>query len=634
MLNTFRKASNGILAKILLGLICLSFVVWGIDDMIRNPDRNRAIAHVGGTTINTDQYLRALHSETENIRRLMGDNYTPEAFRNLNVEGYVLENLINHRLLQLESVNLGLIPGDVDVVRRIRTNPSFQDSKGNFDKAIFESMLHNMNMNEKAYVDQLREDMGINILLDTLESGMPSVDLAAPILLHAREEGRQIALYALNDATIASVATPDAKDIQGYYTDHPHEFTAPELREFSFVTITADDVPKNPQGQEDALRAAYKERIDEFKHPERRTVDQLLYSSEAQAQKAYDLIKSGKSFTDTAAQLAPLNKGSLSMGKVEKQNIFDSAADAVFSLKTGEVSKPMQSPFGWHIFRVTAIEAPTVAPYEEVRAALEKELQQRNSDEALTKLANKVEDALAGGSSLSEAANEFKLKLVKMGPITADGRDAAGNKVTLPAFEKLVETIFKTEEKTESPVMTSKGGVYYIVRVESVSPEHLRPLEEVKAAVIKGWQHEARSRELAKLAEKAGQEFAGPGSKASLIGKYKLQSLGETFIKRSSHTAKDISLPPQLVADIFSRKPGEGTGAYLTGSGTYLLAVPQSIVPVAAPEKDPKLAAALVDIKRNLQNTKQNEIIEEYTRYLRGKYPVKINDDVMRAVTN
>lgn len=631
MLDTFRSSAQGVTARMLLALVCLSFVVWGIDDVARSPERNRTLARVGDSAITADQYARALRGEIENIRRMMGDSYSPEAVRDMDVEAYVLQNLINHRLLKLESASLGLIPGDIDVIHRIRGNSAFHDNKGNFDKGIFEATLRNINTTEKAYVDQLREEMAVNILLDTLSSAIPASDYAAPTLLHAREEGRQVTLYALNESGIPAVTAPGDAEIRDYYDAHPQAFTAPELRQAAYVTITARDLPASPAADEQALRAAYDERIEEYRRPERRTLEQLLYSSEAQARKAADLIRSGRSFQETAAALVPLNKGATAMGKVERGSIFENAADRVFSLSRGDISEPVQSPFGWHVFHVIAIEPPSVAAFEEVRPVLQKEWQQRHDDEALTALANRVEDALAGGSSLAEAAKEFNLKLVALPPVTAAGLDAAGKKTTLPALDRFLETLFKTEEKTESPVMTSRGGTYYILRVESLTPERLRPLEEVKSEIVKAWQQQERARLLADRAAQMGKEFAGGG--AARAAKFRLQQVGRSIIRRSSHTAGDISLPPSLVQDIFSRSLHEGTAAHRAGDGTYLLAVADSIVPAGSPDRDPRLAASLAEVKRNLHSVKQNEIMEEYTAYLRGRYPVKIHDDVFRSVT-
>ena len=269
-----------------------------------------------------------------------------------------------------------------------------------------------------------------------------------------------------------------------------------------------------------------------------------------------------------------------------------------------------------------------------MRPTLAKNIEQQDNDEALNKLVNQIEDTLAGGSSLSETASQFKLKLNTFGPATKEGGEISGKKIAIPALDKFLETGFKTEEKTESPVMTSKGGIYYILRVENITPEHLLPLKEVHEQAVNGLQHQQKAIKLAEIATKAGEEFAGNTSKAPLIAKYKLQSIGNGIIKRSTHVAHDISLPSQLVTDIFSRKPGEGTLAYLTNNGVYLLAISQSAVPMGSPEKDTRLATSLADIKHSLQTAKQNEIMEEYTQYLRTKFAVQVNEDVFRTVTN
>jgi hypothetical protein len=95
----------------------------------------------------------------------------------------------------------------------------------------------------------------------------------------------------------------------------------------------------------------------------------------------------------------------------------------------------------------------------------------------------------------------------------------------------------------------------------------------------------------------------------------------------------EATLPPPLVQDIFSRPLNEGTAAYRASDSSYLLAVADSIVPAGSPDRDPRIAASLAELKRDLHSVKQNEIMEEYTAYLRGRYPVKIHDDVLRSVT-
>ena len=56
------------------------------------------------------------------------------------------------------------------------------------------------------------------------------------------------------------------------------------------------------------------------------------------------------------------------------------------------------------------------------------------------------------------------------------------------------------------------------------------------------------------------------------------------------------------------------------------------MIPVVFMDKDPATVAAMADIKKNLDNTLQNELLEQYTHYLTTKYPVTINDAVLQTV--
>lgn len=631
MLDQFRSLAGSLPAKILLGFLVLSFGVWGVGDMLRGGGRNIAVATVGGTSITAGEFLQALHNETENIRRMLGDQYSPELVRSLHLPQQVLRKLVNQELITLESRSLGLVPADDDIVRHIRDNPAFQDGKGNFDKAAFEAMLRASGLSEKAYVDQLRRNMSAGILISTLNSAAPVSDTAVRTLYDIQEEQRAAAVYTIMPSLVAEVPPPTAAQLQAYYDAHPNEFTAPEYRTLSYVTLSPADVQVTVS--EDDVRAAYKERADEFRRPERRTVEQLLYSSEDKARAAEALLKSGKSFAEVAGETDIANKKAVMLGKVTHDAILPKAADAVFSLPAGGHTDPIASPFGWHIFGVTAIELPSVAPFEEVRPQLEKDLKARGAAEAQDKLANKLEDTLAGGATLKEATAELKLKLTTLGPVSRQGLSPDGSKLKdLPDLDKFLDTAFKTDDKTESSLVTAKGGMYYMLRVESVIPEHVRKLDEMKGLAIASWQNEERNKNLAQLAQDIARDFSDPAKRADAIAKYDLRPVTD-IIKRNGPEAGKLGLPPELVDDIFRRKMQESTAAYRQGSGNYLIAVVSNILPAPPPEKDAKSQGILADIRSQLQESAQNELLEQYTRYLAAKYGVSVNNAALEAVT-
>jgi peptidyl-prolyl cis-trans isomerase D len=621
MLNQFRAIAGNFAAKLLLAFLVLTFAVWGIGDMVRHPAASRTVATIGRSPIYIETYQAAVRRETESLRQSLGDKYTPEIVKSLHPEIRALQTLIRQSLLKQEAESLGIIPSDADVVRRIRSNPSFQES-GKFNKERLEAALRNNRMSEKNYVDLLRQDMASGLIMDAFTVSLPVSDSAVKTWHDAEEESRNAALYVLDEAQAGALPSPKPGELEDYFAKHIGEFATPESRMVSYAVVKPEDARDKVTVSEEALLAAYKDRLDEFKRPERRDVDQLLFASEDDANKAAAALQSGKSFDSIANSTAIVNKGSVSLGKVEHDHMLDVAANDVFSLQKDGVTKPIQSAFGWHIFRVKSIEPPSTAPLSDVRALLEKDVKQQTQENAETTYLNKLEDTLAGGATLQEAAKEFSLKLQTVGPILRTG----GAK--LPELDRFLDTAFAATEKTESPLTASKGGVYYVLRVDSVTPERNRSLEEVRSAVTAAWQKEARAKRLANMADDIGKSFGEKKSREATIAKYHLSPAFTGPLKRSSDKAGNIALPSGLAAELFKHAEGEGTSVYPLASGGYIVAVAGERIP--AGPMDPGAAAG---IRASLSRSMIEEASEDYLRYLERKFPIDVNEKLLQALS-
>lgn len=633
MLNHFRSASGSIWIKGLLLLLVLSFAIWGVGDMVQQTGRNVAVATVGNDKVTAQEFAGEYKRTAEGIRRMMGEHFTPEMLKKMDMPQQVLQALINQKLFAMESAALQLIPGDADVVRQIRSNPTFQDKKGNFDKKYFEMMLSNNNLSEKVYVNRLRTDIAANLLVDTLLTTIPMSPNSIKTLLEARMEQRNCTLYMLGPWMVNEVAQPDDATIKAYYEQHPQEFTAPEYRKLSYVMLTRENMPPPAKVTEEELRKAYNDKKDEFKRPERRAVDQLLYTSEEKAKQAEELLKQGKPLAQVAKETDALNQDSLSLGKIERKDVIEGAADAVFSLPVGKFTSPTQSPFGWHIFQITAIDPPSVASFEEVKATLETELSHQHNEEAQSKIVNKLEDDMAAGSTLQEAAQALGLKVLSVGPVNKQGKGPDSQKVEIPALDKFLETAFKTEDKMQSSLISSKGGKYYIVQVDSIIHERLRTLDEVKGLAAANWQKQKRAEQLSELAKTISGKFDTEAGRNAVIAQYGLQSSGNVTLKRSTRNANTLTLPAEFIVDAFSQNTGEATDAYMIEDGNYIIATVNKVIPMSAQNNDPKLVdKARSEVVDELEQNKRNEIREQYARYLADKYQVHINQDALQAV--
>jgi peptidyl-prolyl cis-trans isomerase D len=619
MLAQFRSLAHSFFAKLLLALLVLSFAVWGVEDMVRGGGSAQSVAKIGKTSVSIEAYQRAVQREADNIRRMLGENYSPEMVKMLQPEKRALQSLIQKTLLERESLALGIVPGDEEVARRIHSNPGFQDGKGRFDKERYLHLLKNARITEKSYVDGLRQDIALSLLMDTFSVDSPIPDIAVETAYRVQEEQRKITLYTVN-ASYISVVSPSADTLEKYYSLHGEEYNVPEYRVVSYVKLNPEDAKTTAAITENDLKAAYNERQEEFRRPERREVDQLLFKNKEDAEKAHSELSSGKDFDAVAKSSPILNKGTTALGKIERERVLEGAADAVFLASKGGITPPVQSLFGWHVFRVRGIESSSIAPLSEVRTTLEKDLKDKMLEDAQSNFLNRFEDTLAGGATLQDAAKEFGLKLETFGPTSQDGKSPEGKTLPLPNLDKFLEIAFKTEDKAESSLVNTQGGAYYVLRVDKLIPERPRVLSEIKAEVIGEWQKEeraARLKELADTTAKALQEKKPAQAKVAFTG----------AIKRNSSKAGALQLVPELVNDVFSRSSGSATNAYLLPSGDYAIAVAGERIPAGPMNKE---AAAAT--RAQLQQAAQNELAYAYLKHLENKHPVWVNEPLLQSM--
>lgn len=143
----------------------------------------------------------------------------------------------------------------------------------------------------------------------------------------------------------------------------------------------------------DAVEKFYQENVDEFRRPEQVRASHILFrlpedaDREAVRKRADETlarIKKGEDFDAVAKELSTdpasiENNGDL--GFFDREDAPKAIADTAFSLKKGEVSGVVESPFGLHLIKVTDTRPAGTASLEEVKPEIEKYLlaQQRET---------------------------------------------------------------------------------------------------------------------------------------------------------------------------------------------------------------------------------------------------------------
>ena len=107
MLATLRSKTGGIIAKAFIGLLALSFAVWGINDIFTGY-RGEALATVGETEISRQAYQNALQQRTRTLSAQLQRSIQADEIKALGIDRQVLGDLIRQASLDSQAQNLRL----------------------------------------------------------------------------------------------------------------------------------------------------------------------------------------------------------------------------------------------------------------------------------------------------------------------------------------------------------------------------------------------------------------------------------------------------------------------------------------------------------------------------------------------
>jgi len=552
MLDVFRTASKTWVVRLLFALLALSFVAWGAGDVVRGGVGRSPAIEIGHTSISAAEVMAEFKREVERLQPLFGGKLTAEDARKMGMLDRTIDSLIARTLIDEAARSLGLAATDETILRRVASNPAFKGPTGQFDRDLFRSRLARLGYTEDSFMKTERTNMVRNQMVETVAAGIGAPQALTDPLLAWREERRVAETFVIKDDSTPLPPAPEAAQLETYYKDNVSRFMAPEYRALTVLLLRPSDVTGGVDIDEAMVREAYQQRIEEFSTPERRTVSQIVFDEQSSAAKATDMVTEGK---DLAAVAKALGAEIIELGTVEKGDLPEGLAEAVFKLSAGATGQPVKTALGWHVVKVTQIQAGRVRPFAEAKAQLEQDLRKEKALDGLSELANKVEDALGGGASLEEAAKRHNLKTVKIAAVDAQGRGANGKPVAdLPKSDQFLDVAFHTDQNTESPLTEVPNNGYFLLRVDGVTPPAPKPLADIKAEVVATWQAERRQEQARDKAQKLAERITAGESAAQVA-----QAAGaklETAKPFTREPAEGSPLPATIVAELFKAQPG------------------------------------------------------------------------------
>jgi peptidyl-prolyl cis-trans isomerase D len=300
-------------------------------------------------------------------------------------------------------------------------------------------------------------------------------------------------------------------------------------------------------------------------------------------------------------------------------------ADAAFGLAEGGISEPVRSPLGWHILRVVKIQQGSTPSFEDMRKKIHKQVARDMAADALVGLANKLEDALAGGAGIEAAGAEVNARILRVTGVDRAGLDTSGKLLkNIPQDRNFLQVAFETPMGEASTLSETADGGFFLVRVDGVIPPTLKPLDMVRNQAVKAWKERRRYKAARQTADEI-RKRAGRSSLAAAAKRHGLTTQSSPLVTRDSVDEKAM-LSRAAITALFSLKPGARAVA-ATGRGYAVVELKKirKADPAAAPKR-------LKELNALVKGAFKMELDAYFTANLRQRFTVTINRPALDAL--
>ena len=570
MLQDIRENSQGVVAKIIIGLIVAVFALTGME-MLGGGLLQPEVAEVNGEEITQFQ----LDQNVQNLLASVGGQL--EGIDQGLLESIALNQLIEETILRQQAFNTSMVISNSRLDRNILATPSFQvDGVFNSDMAIRTMAAQGLN------VDGYRQLLTQNMLVSQMASAYTNSNFVTESELNkfaeltAQSRDFRYLSVTLGTRTLG-IAISD-EEISEYYENNPDAFIEEETVIAEYVILDKDVISQELDVNEGEILAQYEAERSEYEGSSEKRAAHILFEVgfEYNEEEALELatatqqrLADGEDFAALALELSSdivSGEEGGDIGYTDGTAFPAAIEEALETLSLDEVSAPVVSEFGVHLVKLTEDAENIFATFEEARDRIERDLKSSEVEliygERLQDLSNLAFET----GDLQTISEELGLEISQSEPI---GRSGGSN---IFSNQSAVDAVFSDEvliDGNNSDVIELSDLQSVVVRVTEFNEAAVLPLEEVQpeiAVIVRTEMERQAVQDLGnQLAEAAD---AGEGLE-ELLTENELEWIEETEINRDAFTVNREVLDAVFA---LQRPQGEPELASITlSNGTFVL---------------------------------------------------------------
>jgi peptidyl-prolyl cis-trans isomerase D len=502
MLEDIRESSQGLTAKIILGLIILTFAVAGLGSYTNSVDTS--VATVNGEKISQQEFDRAYQAQRNRMAQQFGemfDTLSNDANYMANFRQGVLDNLINQKLIDQSAQDLSIRVSDARIKETIRVMPEFQVD-GVFDNNRYLAVINQAGFYQSSsFRDYLRVEMTRSQLSQALVATEFNLPYQEKLQQNLQNQTRDIRYATLSAKRFEADVDVSEEEIKTYYQENQVRFENKARVKVNYIRLNVDDIAKNIEVSDSDVETYYQENITNFTQAEQRRVSHILIdftegdddseeAAKTQAETVLTRLSAGEDFAELAKELSSdtfsgENGGDLDY--IERGVMGEAFDEAAFELKTvGDTTGLVKTSFGYHVIKLTDLQPEEVQSLADVKDELYIKLSSDTAQEQFYTLTQEMARiSFEFPDSLEDAASEVNAKVETSSWLSPTGNEAPFDnaKVIEAAFSDIV-----LQDNMNSDVIEVSDSVSLVLRLNEYQEANVKPItdveEQIKAILV------------------------------------------------------------------------------------------------------------------------------------------------------
>lgn len=428
MLQAIRDGSKGIVAKIIVGLIILTFALFGIESIVALGGGEPAPAEVNGEEISEFNVSQMIQLQKRRLQSQFGKDFDPSILSDKMLRKSAVESLIGEVVLKQAAREGGVYFSDKAIDKLIVESPEFQVN-GRFDRDQYDLILRSAGFTRATHRELLRSNL-------SSQQAQSAWQLTSFATTTEEQRSSQLASqtrdFSYIEYTLAAAqedVVVSLQDKEDYYAANGSRFMTQESVIVDYLELKRSELLALVEVDEDELQARYDIiAAESATKREFRAAHILLLDDSDEARstlhEVQEKLKGGAAFASLAETYSEDDTSKFSGGDLgfSSADVYENEfSDALMGLETGQVSNIVQTRDGLHLIKLLDIRQPEVAAFADLQDSLRQEIKREKSQVLYVERLESLNDEAFSAGNLQAPAAALNLKVQTSAEFTRQG---------------------------------------------------------------------------------------------------------------------------------------------------------------------------------------------------------------------